>query len=281
MQDKEFSFLEFCSRLEKQMLAFQEFSAENLTHPGILGNAREHFIAKVLKQLLPRNVIVGTGEISDGRQRTRQQDIIIYRSDFPVIMVGDETSVYLIEGVIATIEVKSDLKSDDIKAAVRNQAEVLYMFHQLEIIEIEVTPEGRKEVIDRYRPRTFVVGYKGYAKEETLLEHVGLAGVPPEYLPDIIWQPNIAVVRGSSTLPYVDDQGNPVPEDASTVSVATGDGLYALLFQTILKHVMAVTDALTLRSRSGCTEIRHTLDQHFSIPKIAARPVRFVSHSKT
>lgn len=128
-----FNFLNYCDSLEQLILAWHSHSSQTFTHSTNLGNAREHFIAEILSRTLPRSVVVGSGEITDGNRRSGQQDIIIYRSDFPVLTGSNSVNTYLIEGVIATIEVKSNLTSGDpigLISAFRNVATVLSLTNQ-------------------------------------------------------------------------------------------------------------------------------------------------------
>jgi len=73
------------------------------------GRAREIFIGNFLAQHLPARLKIGRGEIVDCRGRSSgEQDIILYRDDIPKLHVA-ESDVFLVEGVYATIQVKSTL----------------------------------------------------------------------------------------------------------------------------------------------------------------------------
>lgn len=87
------------------------------------GTPREIFIREYLQSHLPENVAIGTGEIIDansqpGEQRS-QFDIVIYRRNYPKLDFGGEISGFLIESVVATIEVKSTLTRPGMEQAIR------------------------------------------------------------------------------------------------------------------------------------------------------------------
>jgi len=83
------------------------------------GTPREIFIKEFLIDHLSERVSIGSGEIinkdSKPGDKRNQHDIIIYKSDFPKINFGGGICGYLAESVIATIEVKTELREKDIE----------------------------------------------------------------------------------------------------------------------------------------------------------------------
>ena len=108
---------------EDALIAISKIPA-NSGHSLHKGTPREAFIKKFLIDHLPSNVDIGTGEIIDAvslpNQSCNQFDIVIYKRNYPKLDFGDGISGFLIESVIATIEVKSTLTS--ITAQSREQA---------------------------------------------------------------------------------------------------------------------------------------------------------------
>ena len=109
-------------------------------------------------------VAIGQGEIIDVRTRANeprhQNDIIIYRRNFPRIAFDYAISAYLAESVVATIEVKSALTKDELVKAVRAAHDI----KQLERHDRHVMSAG-------YRPPSilsYVVAYDGPASMETV-----------------------------------------------------------------------------------------------------------------
>jgi hypothetical protein len=74
------------------------------------GTPRENLITNFLSQHLSDTVAIGTGEIIDCKSKPRenrnQHDIIIYRRNYPKLDLGG-VNCFLVESVVATIEVKS------------------------------------------------------------------------------------------------------------------------------------------------------------------------------
>jgi len=117
---KKFTIIDYGRRLER-LLAAQRDVSSIIQHRGEIGAAREFFVESILKRFLPPNINIGRGEIVDGTgNRSRQQDLLLYRSNFPVMDSLAGFHIYLAEGVLATIEVKSNLDEQEIIRATDN-----------------------------------------------------------------------------------------------------------------------------------------------------------------
>jgi hypothetical protein len=85
----------------------------NTGHTLHRGTPREAFIKQFLENHLSVNVAIGTGEIIDANSMPRsprnQFDIVIYKRSYPKLDFGGGISGFLVESVVATIEVKSIL----------------------------------------------------------------------------------------------------------------------------------------------------------------------------
>lgn len=96
---------------------------EAVPHAGLRGQFRESFLARALRPWLPRGVELGTGVIVDekGTQRdVNEDDIIIYAPDLlPAILPLTERNIFLLDAVLAHIEVKSTLSSGALEEAVK------------------------------------------------------------------------------------------------------------------------------------------------------------------
>lgn len=83
------------------------------------GTPRETFIREFLQDHLSELIGIGTGEIidKDSKPKTQrnQNDIVLYRKNFPTIDFGSGIKAFLAESVVATIEVKSTLTEDELK----------------------------------------------------------------------------------------------------------------------------------------------------------------------
>ena len=108
-------------RLEEFLLARSNIP-QTAGHPNNKGLPRESFISDFLKEHLPKEVAIGSGEIFDSRgevgQARNQIDIILYKSSGPKLTLGGDVAVFPIESVLATIEVKSTLDKPSLSQAV-------------------------------------------------------------------------------------------------------------------------------------------------------------------
>ena len=106
--------------IEKALIAQSKISHTS-GHPVLRGNPREILIRDFLKSHLPSNLEVGQGAIIDvntnPNQLKKQNDVIIYRKDFPKISYSKDDRAYFVEAVMATIEVKSVLNKSGLKKA--------------------------------------------------------------------------------------------------------------------------------------------------------------------
>ena len=110
--------------LEKVLLA-QSKAAQNAGHPNLRGGPREWFIRDFLENHLPSNLEIGQGEIIDENTKPdptqekyrNQVDIVIYRRDLPKIYYSKDNIAFFVEGVVATIESKSQLTKTELKKA--------------------------------------------------------------------------------------------------------------------------------------------------------------------
>ncbi len=107
--------------VENSLIAISKIPA-NSGHSLHKGTPREAFIRTFLENHLPENVSIGTGEIIDSasqpNQKRNQFDIVVYKSNYPKLDFGGGISGFLAESVIATIEVKSLLTSDELEVAI-------------------------------------------------------------------------------------------------------------------------------------------------------------------
>jgi hypothetical protein len=107
--------------VENSLMAIYQIPA-SAGHTLHRGTPREAFIKEFLEGHLSPNVAIGTGEIIDSNSQPRsprnQYDIVIYKKNYPKLNFGGGISGFLIESVIATIEVKSLLDQSAIDQSV-------------------------------------------------------------------------------------------------------------------------------------------------------------------
>jgi len=107
---------------ERALVTISQIPA-NSGHPLHKGTPREAFVRKFLEAHLPETIAIGTGEIIDANSTPasprNQFDIILYRKNFPKLDFGGGISAFLIESVVATVEVKSTLTQVELERATK------------------------------------------------------------------------------------------------------------------------------------------------------------------
>lgn len=128
------------------------------------GTPRENFIKIFLESHLPQNVSIASGELIDAQsmpgQKRNQFDIVLYRKNYPRIKYDENIFAFLIESVVATIEVKSTLKEEDLEKAIKaaHNAKSLQPSWTTSFYSGHIPP----------KPLNFVVAYDGPENASTL-----------------------------------------------------------------------------------------------------------------
>ena len=257
-----FNFLEYGKSIERMMKEWYDHSREVLKQSTNLGMVREHFVSNVLSSFLPRSVIIGTGEIIDGEGRVSgQQDIVIYRADFPVITSFAPINTFLIEGVIATIEVKSDLSTGEpaLYTAFRNVATVNSLLRAAQILS------GTQDEVEELKAvntvRTYVVGYTGWQDLDVLLKRYQQAANQTDWkgVPSIVYQPGACVLLNDGmVVPYSDEN----PKTARRLWLHKHYP-FTMLLHHLLKAVVYSTGGSLISSPKGATMV-YRLDPYFT-----------------
>lgn len=135
------------------------------------GNEREAFINGFLSEVLPPQFRFGSGDATDNKgRRSGQLDIVVEYPFLPSlpIVAGRSPRLYLAEGIVAVIEVKSNLVSQ--------WDEVTQTAQQLKSIQRDFQYERGVSIGPRATPSIplFVVGYSGWKTFSKVKEHVDL-----------------------------------------------------------------------------------------------------------
>lgn len=81
------------------------------SHWGEEGRHKEVVLMNYLKRVLPNNISIGTGFVKSNRGITKQIDIIIYDSTYPVFFSEGDFVIVIPESVLGIIEVKSNIRN--------------------------------------------------------------------------------------------------------------------------------------------------------------------------
>ncbi len=144
-----------------------------LNHGSTIGQAREFLVTRVLKTILPVGVHIGSGKVIDSRGNSSKQiDVIIYDPRFPLMKV-EGGGLYFVEGVLATIEVKSTIDSAELAGSLDNCKSVLDLVINGEYPEEaasriayyaakgSLTPKDAEQRFwYMFRPATYIFGFK-------------------------------------------------------------------------------------------------------------------------
>jgi hypothetical protein len=279
MGNLELNFLEYANAIEKMMGAWHEYSQETFKNSTNLGSAREHFVKEILANFLPKSVVVGSGEITDGKQRSGQQDVIVYRAEFPVLSGFNSVNTYMIEGVIATIEVKSDLSTgspNGLYSAFQNIATVLRLNNQA--VKLSGSQREFKKLQQIRTVKTFVVGYKGWNTKETLLENYRLAANNSGWntIPTLVYQPKACVIANTGLVDIRQIATNQSMPPTATQVIICEQNSFALFFQNLLKAILIGTGGLIASAPEVNATMMYSLNNYFSLPKMPCAEIKLL-----
>jgi len=277
----EYSFQEFAQAVEAQMEPWLKLTAAATRDSRALGSAREWLVSSILEPFLPKTVVVGRGQVTDGTRVSNEIDIVIYRADFPVMPLPGNSSMhtYFHSGVVAAIQVKSDLRSGrDLKKAFENLAPI-HQWPKQHMRRVEGTEAEVQQLIRWQRPSTYVVGYRGWKRESCLLTNFSQAGTAAGYFPDVVYYPSVYLVRSTQAAQLrrfggAEERGKLPPFVLAT------ECAFALFFQNLLRTVVNCIGEPLIRHPSSEARMVYLLDDYLSIEKVAAKPVVLVRGPK-
>ncbi len=269
-----FNFLNYSKAIERIMGEWYSYSHEVLKQSTDLGYSREHFVKEILSSFLPKSVIVGSGEIIDGKgKRSGQQDVIIYRADFPVITSLTPVGAYLAEGVLATIEVKSDISTGEpnLYSAFRNVQKVLSLEKAAEVIN--GTDAEVRKLQELNSIKTYIVGYSGWKNSNSLMEHYRIAGnqVGWNFVPHLVYQPGACMIRNDGFL--APDNNN----EKSELLLHDEQHPFSVFLHHLLKTIMLNTNGMKVQAKGIDAIMSYYLDPYFSFnPPLAFKRVKLL-----
>ncbi len=135
--------------------------ASLMGHGTLIGDAREFFVRRVLKTVLPPAVHIGRGMVVGANgQVSNQIDVVIYDPLFPVLEIESGQGLYLNEGVIAAIEVKSTLNKGKLFEALDNCLSVSTLPSEHQTPKVEFNPSQIRMFSERtYQSSTYIFSF--------------------------------------------------------------------------------------------------------------------------
>jgi len=191
--------------------------AELLHHAVELGSTREELIRGILERFVPSIYEIGTGQIVDSvGTYSKQIDVVIARRDVPRLLLPSGAKVFLVESVVAAIEVKTELNSKTLREALDNCASVRNLKVRIDDADefakahgLTKTEEGDFKHEDEFKmlrldslylPATYVIGFKGYASHlrdfEKTLQTWGSEKMKGEGQFALTWFPCVIAASG-------------------------------------------------------------------------------------
>jgi hypothetical protein len=161
----------------RQILMGVHNAGRSLTTPS-KGNEREAFVDHLLSQVLPRSYRLGSGEATDQYgNKSGQLDVVVEYPFVPSlsIITPDSPRLYLAEGIVAAIEVKSNLGKQwsQVESSAKKLLPVKRNYTYRE--GISMGPRAIEKI------PLYVVGYTGCSSLETVRNYVdetnGIYGV--------------------------------------------------------------------------------------------------------
>lgn len=172
------------TRLQSEVDGFNKL----IGHAGEQGRENELSLVRLLENLIPKRLGIGSGVVIDSsNHRSKQSDIIIYDlADQPTLMAQSSQVIFPIEVVHAVIEVKTNLTAK----------EVVDCGEKKESVDSLISAE------DRPNPFFSVLAYDAWAAPHTVAEHV--RSVESEKRPDSLCVLNPGLLGN----PNSDHEGN-------------------------------------------------------------------------
>lgn len=165
------------------------------SHGDIIGSAREAFIQLFLRRNMPSAIDFGTGQIIDSQdQRSGQLDLVLRSSFAPTISLVGPLNLFLVDSVIAVMEIKSCLSTAKNAGGELGKAldtiRAVKALHRENCIRATVTYKTGTKIHQFDRTPCFLVAYHGPMLEtlkKKIVEYGQVHGLSPEeYVPEVI-----------------------------------------------------------------------------------------------
>ncbi|MFG3030430.1 DUF6602 domain-containing protein [Streptomyces sp. NPDC048253] len=154
------------TRLQAEVDGFNKL----IGHAGEQGRENELSLSRLLENLIPKRLGIGSGVIIDKEgRRSNQSDIIIYDlADQPTLMAQSSQVIFPVEVVHAVIEVKTNLTASEVEDCAKKKRSV----------------DALSSSGGGHSPHFSVLAYDAWASPDTVAKH--LRRVPETERPDSI-----------------------------------------------------------------------------------------------
>lgn len=122
--------IDFHKTTTKELLAIKNRVRQLINHWGEDGRYQEAVLKSVIGRFLPEKYKLVTGFVikqtknRGQHEASKQIDIIVYNTDFPVLFKEGDFSIVTADSVEAIIEVKANLKNQGVEKVIRKSNEI-------------------------------------------------------------------------------------------------------------------------------------------------------------
>jgi hypothetical protein len=241
-------------------------------HPTLTGSAREWFVKRFLRQLLPEMVGVTAGKAFDRYgKKSKQIDVLIHDRAFPVLKIGGQALVPA-DGVIAGMEVKSRLDRTSLRQSLENGASLMALRGQFQMlkdvggVEIRTGPPSL-DAIDRHAPGFYVLGFEGYESgadrlRQHLYEWIQERRASRFQVPRVVATPGCLGLRKRDDIRIAEGDGKGEAIIACTCSESALNVLVADLLEKVLRRTTFIGEDFVLRSMTDYFDPNHYMERH-------------------
>jgi hypothetical protein len=169
-------------RLEAEVDVFSEL----IRHEGERGRENEAALGRILSSFVPRRYGVGSGLLIDAHDSySRQTDLVVFdQSDEPSALAQTTQLLFPVESVLASIEVKTTLRKEDVEDCTAKQLSMLALEPS------QPHPDGSTH------PYFVILAYHAGISPQKIVEHFREAEVRPDLL--CVLEP--ALISGTAPL---------------------------------------------------------------------------------
>jgi len=156
-----------------------------IEHQGEKGRANELSVASFLAGLLPSNLAIGSGVlVGINGQQSRQCDLVVHEvHKHPRLFAQTAQFIYPADTVAMTVEVKTTLDRDEVKAIGNNTASVR---------------GAQQSTLSTYKPLVVVFAFSTSASPATTLKW--FTALPPDHRPDLVCVVNPGLIVSCAEL---------------------------------------------------------------------------------
>lgn len=169
-------------RLEAEVAVFSEL----VRHEGERGRENEAALGRILGSFIPRRYGVGSGLLIDSHDHySRQTDLVVFdQSDEPSALAQTTQLLFPVESVLASIEVKTTLRKEDVEDCVEKHRSMLSL------------KPARSHPNGSTHPLFIVLAYDAGISPRKIVQHFQTAGGDTQ--PDLICVLGPGLVLGTA-----------------------------------------------------------------------------------